>query len=100
MFQGIATYPSPRYPSKIIPYLAPPNKGYPTEGKADVSRETCPLFADAKARKNVPQQVIRREFSSDGAEANLGQAQFLCHELRLGRGRLRLAYVPPCVGQR
>ena len=37
-------------------------------------------LADAEARKNFSQQVVRRKFARDGTQRLLGEAQFLGEE--------------------
>src|ERR1044071_1248070 len=39
------------------------------------------LFADAEAREDAPEKIVRGELTRDFAECLLGRAQLLCDEL-------------------
>ena len=48
----------------------------------------CGLFADAKARKNLAEQVIGAELTRDFPQRPLGQPQFLREQIEVFGGKI------------
>src|SRR5512134_1386343 len=58
------------------------------------------LLADAEAREDLAEQLVRREFAGDGRKCPVGEPQLLCEQLPLPCARRCLPQMPGGVPQR